>query len=103
MLTYTDKFIGRKCGSLFVNLAFKRWLKDLLGNELYQDLDQGQISYKISSHDTEGERMRNLMKAFEIRKQRFTVGSRDIRLDLPEPLHNLSLPDRVNCGRITIP
>ena len=57
---------------------------------------------KISSHHAEGERMRELMKAFEIQKKGFTTNSRDIRIDLPEPFENLTM-EGVAEGEITIP
>ena len=83
-------------------MAFKRWLKDLLGEENYRELDQGQLAHKISSHDTEGGRMRKLMKEFNIRKRRFKKDQRDIKIDLPEPLHNLNMGSKVVGGEITI-
>lgn len=94
---------GDKCGSIFVNLAFKDWLRDLIGDERYKQLDQAPMDSKISSHHAEGERMRELMKNFEIQKKGFTTNSRDIRIDLPEPFENLTLDGVVQGGEITIP
>jgi hypothetical protein len=99
----TDTSLGSKCGAIFINVAFKQWLKDLIGEDRYQQLDQAKISYKISSHDAEGERMRILMKRFEIKKKRFVKDGRDVRIELPEPFHNLDIPDRVDKGLILIP
>jgi hypothetical protein len=93
---------GYKCGSIFIDLAFKRWLKDLLGEANYRELDQGQLAHKISSHDAEGGRMRKLMKEFNIHKGKFRKDQRDIQMDLPEPLHNLDMGNRVVGGEITI-
>ncbi|KAE8452931.1 hypothetical protein EG329_013203 [Mollisiaceae sp. DMI_Dod_QoI] len=93
---------GDKCGSIFVNLAFKDWLRGLIGDERYQQLDQAPMDSKISSHHTEGERMRELMRGFEIQKKGFTTNSGDIRIDLPEPFENLNM-DGVVGGEITIP
>ena len=103
MYSPTDTSPGYKCGAIFINVAFKQWLRDLIGEEKYQQLDQVKISYKISSHDAEGERMRILMKRFEVRKKRFVKDGRDVRIELPEPFHNLNIPDRVDKGLILIP
>jgi hypothetical protein len=94
--------LGDKCGSIFINLAFKRWLRELVGESIYQKLDQGQLSHKISSHDAEGERMRILMKSFDALKRKFKRGHRDMKMDLPAPFHNLNLDSRVVGGEITI-
>jgi hypothetical protein len=94
---------GDKCGAIFINLAFKEWLRDLIEPQRYQVLDQAQISKKISSHDAEGERMRTLMKNFEKKKKLFSADSGDIHIDLPEPYQDLYLDDRVVGGQITIP
>jgi hypothetical protein len=101
MLSTAD-LIGYPCGSIFIDMAFKRWLKDLLGEGNYRELDQGQLAHKISSHDTEGGRMRKLMKDFNIHKRKFKKDQRDIQMDLPEPLHNLAMDNRVVGGEITI-
>ncbi|KAH6724439.1 hypothetical protein DL95DRAFT_464978 [Leptodontidium sp. 2 PMI_412] len=93
---------GEKCGSIFINLAFKTWLRKLIGPRLYQELDQAQLVDKISSHDAEGERMRALMKKFNVYKRKFEKGHRDIKIDLPEPFENLDLDTRVVGGQITI-
>jgi molecular chaperone DnaK (HSP70) len=42
------------------------------------------------------------MANFDILKKDFSQDSEDVFLDLPVPLHNLSLDDRVDCGQITI-
>jgi len=83
-------------------LAFKKWLRNLIGEANYQLLDQAEISHKISSHDSEGERMRELMKRFNVKKLAFRRNHRDMKLDLPEPYENLNLDTRVVGGQITI-
>jgi hypothetical protein len=98
----TNSIIGAKCGSIFINLAFKVWLRNLLGETNYQELDQGQMNYKISSHDAEAERMRDLISKFDVHKRKFMRGYRDIKIDLPEPFENLNLDNRVSGGQITI-
>ncbi|KAI9773911.1 MAG: hypothetical protein M1840_006137 [Geoglossum simile] len=92
---------GDKCGSIFIDLAFKRWLRDLLGEKDYQKLDQGDLAHKISSHEIEGEEMRVLMHRFTLLKRRFWKGQRDMKMDLPSPLDDLNV-DGVVGGEITI-
>lgn len=98
----TNNLIGNKCGSIFINLAFKKWLRDLLGKDIYQILDQAQLVTKIRSHDAEGERMRVLMKRFDVHKRKFAKGHRDIKIDLPEPFEDLDKDNIVVGGQITI-
>ena len=44
------------------------------------------------------------MAKFDDRKHLFTAGySKDIPIDLPAPLQDLSIPGKVNKGLITIP
>lgn len=102
MVQFINNFIGDKCGAIFINLAFKEWLRDLIGEDKYQELDQSELVHKISSHDSEGERMRELMKRFDVHKRRFERGHRDIKIDLPEPYENLDMDTRVIGGQITI-
>lgn len=94
--------IGDKCGAIFINLAFKRWLKNLIGERNYQQLDQTLLIHKISSHDVEGEYMRELMKNFDIHKRKFKEGHRDIKMDLPGPLENLNIENTVVGGQFII-
>lgn len=49
----TEARLGDKCGSIFINIVFKKWLRKLLGPELYQQLNEEQINHNISSHDAE--------------------------------------------------
>lgn len=93
----------RKCGSIFINIKFKEWLKDLLGDKNYQRLDPNTELNKITSHTTEGKAMRELMKEFDARKRGFRKDyNQDIHLDLPAPLDNLTIPGKVDGGEITI-
>ena len=94
---------GEKCGSIFIDLAFKEWLRDLLGEDNYQRLDPNADSKNISSHTIEGKQMRELMGKFNLHKIHFKKGDRDKRLDLPHPLDNLNLDNKVRAGEITIP
>jgi hypothetical protein len=84
-------------------MAFKKWLRDLIGEDKYQVLDQTPPTYKIYSHESEGEQMRKLMKTFDVHKRKFmTTNRRDIRMELPEPYQYLNLKNKVNYGEITI-
>lgn len=95
---------GKRCGSIFVNLEFRKWLRQLLGDKNYQKLDPYMEMSKITSHATEGPALRDLMKAFDAWKRGFTKNfGRDIPIDLPAPLQDLDIPGKVNHGEITIP
>lgn len=106
---------GKKCGSIFINLAFKRWLQWHLGEDIYQELDQtteaagqqdrGLQATKISSHDSEGEHMRELMKRFEVLKRQFKhdPDREPILLLLPAPFEDLDVDGKVWGGQVTIP
>ena len=93
---------GDKCGSTFIDKAFKQWLQSYIGERHYKQLDNGSDMENISSHTTEGKAMRQLMKAFEVRKQNFSKTSGDVYLDLPEPLHYLNIRGKVDEGQITL-
>ncbi|KAG4439732.1 hypothetical protein IFR05_004810 [Cadophora sp. M221] len=93
---------GARCGSIFIDFAFKRWLRDFIGPELYSNLDEEYFNDKIGSHDREGEQIRSLMKKFEVYKRKFHHNHRDIKMDLPEPLEHLNLQDRIHEGLLII-
>lgn len=92
---------GKKCGSTYIDLAFKKWLLQLLGEDTYRILDP-EFDGKISSHAAEGEAMRTVMKEFNERKKKFKKDSRDMRVDLPAPLDTLNIDSRVRSGGVTI-
>ncbi|KAF2267873.1 actin-like ATPase domain-containing protein [Lojkania enalia] len=94
---------GRKAGSIFINAAFKVWLRKLLGEKYYSMIDPTMVMNKIASHTTEGKAMRQLMRAFDAIKTNFTGDSgEEFTLDLPEPLENLNIPGVVDFGLITL-
>ncbi|KAH0556728.1 hypothetical protein GP486_005483 [Trichoglossum hirsutum] len=104
-ITPVTKAIGYKCGSVFIDIAFKSWLREFVGEDNYLKLDPAQARDKITSFDREGERMRELMAAFNILKRKFEKGHQDMKMDfltLPEPLHNLNLHNKVEGGQIII-
>lgn len=93
----------RKCGSVFINIKFKEWLRDLLGDKNYQRLGPNIGLNKITSHTTEGKAMRELMKEFDTCKRRFRKDyNQDIHLDLSAPFDNLTIPGKVDGGEIAI-
>ncbi|KAF2249310.1 hypothetical protein BU26DRAFT_519428 [Trematosphaeria pertusa] len=94
---------GRKCGSIFINLEFKKWLKRLIGEAKYRELDPDLDVDKNAAHAFETTSMRQLMRDFDTLKRDFQPNShQDFHLDLPHPLANLDIPDVVNKGEITI-
>lgn len=91
----TDKHQGRRCGSIFVNIAFKTWLKQHIGEKHYWKLDPYDEDDKLSSHSIECEAMAELMETFEVRKQLFSVGARrDVPIQLPGRLKDLDIPGK---------
>ncbi|KAH7085513.1 hypothetical protein BKA63DRAFT_598156 [Paraphoma chrysanthemicola] len=94
---------GRKCGSIFINRAFLKWLRDILGEQNYRQLDPNLDIDKDAFHASESPAMRYLMQKFDERKQGFDRDSGDIYLDLPDPLDALTIPGVVDQGQMTIP
>ena len=95
-------FSGAKCGSINIDKAFKRWLRDYIGEKYYRQLDGNPDVEKISFHTTEGQAMRELMRQFEIRKKNFCMDTGDSYIDLPAPLHNITIAGKVEEGQIKI-
>ncbi|KAJ4365713.1 hypothetical protein N0V83_008333 [Neocucurbitaria cava] len=102
-LEQVGKPTGEKCGSIFINREFLKWLRKQLGETNYRHLDPNFDIDKDAFHASESPAMRYLMEKFDERKQNFDRHSRDLYLDLPEPLDNLTIPGIVNQGQITIP
>jgi hypothetical protein len=94
---------GRKCGAVYVDRAFKYWLRTLLGDQKYKELDQDADFNKGTSFSSESQQMRMLMARFDVLKKRFSSKPRDSRLDLPDPLANFNMPGKVNKGQVVIP
>lgn len=93
---------GEKCGSIFIDENFKQWLRKTLGSKHYSKLDPRKASQKISAHSTEGEQMRAIMRAFDAYKRKFAKSARPMKMDLPEPLDNLDMGEKVVGGELTI-
>jgi hypothetical protein len=85
---------GEKCGSVFIDNAFKDWLRRILGDHHYRQLDPDSVGVMFGSYKSEGQGIRELMKAFIPRKERFRGTDSDVLLTLPEPLNNLTTNDR---------
>jgi hypothetical protein len=85
-----------------VDLEFKKWLFNLLGETYYRELDKRSVQFKFGSHDMEDGTMRKLMARFEQLKRAFRKNTPDMKLDLPEPLDTLSIPGRVRRGELVI-
>ncbi|KIW07011.1 uncharacterized protein PV09_01906 [Verruconis gallopava] len=93
---------GARCGAIFVDQAFNMWLRHLLTDRYYLELDPDadlNNIYGIQSHH-----IREIMDEFDIIKKYFHQESGDMFMDLPRssPLRNLTLENRVDCGQITI-
>ena len=93
---------GDKCGSIFINMEFKKWLRKLLSREQYEKLDPNLDIEKFATHASETPSMRALMKEFDQKKRQFGLDGQGCQLELPEPLENISIPGRVNQGLLTI-
>lgn len=93
--------LGDKCGSTYIDLEFKNWLRRQIGGENYILLDPA-YDGKISSHAAEGQSMRDLMKVFNREKARFESNSEDIIIELPWPLEDLNREPTVVAGELTI-
>src|ERR1700761_7954418 len=93
---------GDKCGSIYIDIEFRKWLRDHIGEANYRQLDSNLNVERTSSHATEGKAMRLLMKKFELLKKNFSDDGRDAFLDLPHPLDNLNMQGKVDGGQITI-
>ncbi|KAK4962668.1 hypothetical protein LTR10_000295 [Elasticomyces elasticus] len=90
------------CGSVYIDAAFKMWLRDILGADHYSKLDPANRGQPIKPHSIETCAMRELIKRFEVQKTRFSTNTYDVKIDLPAPLDRLDIPDRVNEGELTI-
>ncbi|KAI4633484.1 hypothetical protein J4E80_000850 [Alternaria sp. BMP 0032] len=83
-------------------MKFKRWLREILTDVHYKELDPTFDIDKTATHASETPAMRSLMKDFDLKKKHFTAGSSDCQLELPSPLENLIIQGRVNQGLLTI-
>jgi len=82
-------------------MKFKKWLREILTDVHYRELDPNFEIDKLATHASETPAMRSLMKDFDVKKKHFTVASPDYQLELPFPLENLDIPG-VKQGLLTI-
>jgi len=94
--------LGDKCGSIFIDLEFKKWLRTVLGEGNYLLLDPDSEGQAITPYAREGRAMRHIMREFDLFKREFKNDGRDIKMDLPEPLNTLTIPGRVDEGELII-
>ena len=98
----TDPESGR-CGSVFIDMAFKKWLRKTIEPHNYYLLDPANAGKKrIYPYASESGPMREVINRFEAKKKVFDSSTTEIRLDLPEPLDKLTIPGKVNQGQLTI-
>lgn len=93
---------GGKYGSAFIDIAFKRWLRHVLGDDCYAKLDPLNARTRISTHSVESGPMRKLLEQFIVKKQLFSNSTQNIKIDLPEPLNMMDKEGRVRQGELTI-
>lgn len=93
---------GDKCGSAYIDTAFKIWLRDVLGPENYAKLDPLNAHGRISAHTMESGPIRDLVRKFIAKKETFSELVEDIHLELPPPLDRLDKEGRVRQGELTI-
>lgn len=93
---------GQKCGSIFINRAFLKWLRSILGENNYCQLDPNLDIEKDAFHASETPSMRYLMQKFDERKEAFDRDTGDFGIDLPDPLGDLTIPGIVDQGLIMI-
>ena len=99
-----DQEIGAKCGCVYIDMAFKQWLRQLLGDENYQKLDPTDVSQMVSSHTIQGRQMREIMKRFDVFKRKFRNDCDDeITFELPEELEDLNIEGKVLDGELKVP
>jgi hypothetical protein len=95
-----------KCGYISVKNRYKRWLKNLLGEHYYSL--ESRHSRGLRAHGTEGPEMRSVMRVFDVYMRKFnrqyfdTDMPKTYNLDLPEPLDQLNITDKVVDGELKI-
>ena len=98
-------FLGRKCGSVFIDGRFKEWLRDdVLGPEDYEKLEPN-TKKRIKPHSTTGRKMRDIMKVFIEHKRAFTgIEEPDhlFTIELPTEFRDLNMDDWVVEGLLTL-
>jgi hypothetical protein len=98
-------FLGRKCGSVFIDGKFKMWLRDsVLGPDDYEKLEPN-TKKRIKPHSTTGRKMRDIMKVFIEHKRAFTGNEEPDHLftiELPTEFGDLNMDGYVEEGLLTL-
>ncbi|KAG0645461.1 hypothetical protein D0Z07_8512 [Hyphodiscus hymeniophilus] len=91
-----------KCGAIFIDRKFKKWLKFHLGKH-YLVLDPD-FHRRRGGRITESGDMREIMRTFDEWKKSFSRQSDDIKFYVPEgPLWEVSMRGKLQEGELTIP
>lgn len=96
--------IGAKCGSSYIDLNFKRWLRKILGDKLYRTLDPNIVGRQITS-TMEGKLVRQVVQAFDMHKKKFKNAAPEVKFNLPQEDRNakaINVPGKVKEGELTI-
>jgi hypothetical protein len=88
--------------SIYIDAAFKSWLKKIIGDENYQHFDPRNANRRIHLRATKGKKMRAIMRAFEHYRRNFSRHHWDIKFDLPKPLDDITVGENVLRGELTI-
>jgi hypothetical protein len=90
-----------KCGSTYIDRAFKVWLRKILGKERYSKLDP-LCGERVTAHTSEGAKMRVVMSEFDRHKRAFKGEEGVMKIGLPSPLNNISVHGHINQGLLSI-
>lgn len=105
--TFKTELVGKptsdKCGSSYIDLSFKQWLRKEIGEKNYNILDESSVGRRINMSSAEGGPLRMIMAAFEAHKKLFTRDTQaSFKIDLPPALQNLTVGTYVQDGELTI-
>lgn len=93
---------GEKCGAAYIDTYFKRQLFRLIGQDRYHNIDPSYSGHRVGAHTTESSEMRKLMQQFDKKKRGFSNNSIATGLELPESLHNLTVPGIIEQGQLIL-
>jgi len=101
-MSRADEHKGAKCGIATIDLKFKEWLRDVLGDQIYSTIDVSCTKECRYGQQSEAGPMRDIMTQFTRLRNSFNEDTRARRLELPEPLSDLKLDNRVEEGELRI-
>jgi hypothetical protein len=96
---------GDRCGAIFVDLSFMKWLHQKLGDTGYLKLSKNLPGHDVGSHTTVGRDLKAVMKQFEYVKEDFDghLGESQGYIRLPGDLNNLHNPAKgIEDGEVRI-